>query len=307
MTQVKANGLDIEFESFGRTNDPAVLLIGGVGEQLTQWRELLCEGLAAKGFRVIRFDSRDVGKSTHLTALGAPVIPQLMAKLMSGQKVELPYSLSDMAADAVGLLEALGVDRAHVVGRSMGGMIAQLVAVKDSALTKSLVSIMSTSGRRGLPPPKPEAMAAMTPPGDVSTLTREQQIEWTMTLHRTLGGSLHQAGDAELRAFVERQFDRVAYDSAAFQRLTAAWLAAEPRDEILKSVRAPTLVLHGADDPLIPAEHGRDTAACIPGAELVIVPGMGHNATTSEAVVREVYLKYIGDFLAGVEARAKAA
>ena len=303
MAKVKANGIDIEFESFGRANDPAVLLIGGIYTQLTWWNDSLCHGLAAKGFRVIRFDNRDAGKSTHLTALGAPAIPELMAKLMSGQKVELPYSLNDMAADSAGLLEALAVDRAHIVGHSMGGIIAQLVAVNYPARTKSLVSLMSTSGRRGLPQAKPEVMAVMAPPA--TTLTREEQIAHSIKFIRTIGGSSYRPGDAELRAFIERALDRVDVDLAAGARQMAAMLAAEPRDEILKSVRAPTLVIHGADDPLLPVEHGRDTAECIPGAELVIVPGMGHDV--SEAVAREVYLKTVGDFLARVEARAKAA
>ena len=263
MAQIKANSIDIEFESFGRADDPAVLLIGGIYTQLTWWHDSLCHGLAAKGFRVIRFDNRDAGKSTHLTALGAPAIPQLMAKLMSGQKVELPYSLNDMAADAAGLLEALGVDRAHIVGHSMGGMIAQLVAVNYPARTKSLVSIMSTSGRRGLPPAKPEVMAVMMWPA--TTPTREEQIALSTKRFRTIGGSSYRADDAELRAFIERQLDRVDVDLAAAARHMAAMLAAEPRNEILKSVRAPTLVLHGADDPLLPVEHGRDTAECIPG------------------------------------------
>ena len=146
-------------------------------------------------------------------------------------------------------------------------------------------------------------MAVMMPPA--TTLTREERIDYSTRLFRTIGGSSYRPGDAELRAFIERQLDRVDVDLAAGTRHMAAMLAAGPRNEILKSVRAPTLVLHGADDPLIPVEHGRDTAECIPGAELVIVPGMGHDV--SEAVVREVYLKYIGDFLARVEARTKAA
>ncbi len=222
MAQIKANGIDIEFESFGRADDPAVLLIGGIYTQLTWWHDSLCHGFAARGFRVIRFDNRDAGKSTHLTALGAPAIPELMAKLKSGQKVELPYSLNDMAADAAGLLEVLGVGRAHIVGHSMGGMIAQLVAVNYPGRTKSLVSIMSTSGRRGLPSAKPEVMAVMMPPA--TTLTREERIDYSTRLFRTIGGSSYRPGDAELRAFIERQLDRVDFDLAAGARHMAAML-----------------------------------------------------------------------------------
>jgi pimeloyl-ACP methyl ester carboxylesterase len=299
MTQVRANGIDIEFESFGREADPAVLLIAGIGEQLTGWPDSLCNGLAARGFRVIRFDNRDVGKSSHLTALGAPAVAEIMAKIMSGQKIQLPYSLNDMAADAVGLLDALGIGRAHIVGASMGGMIAQLVAANYPAKTKSLVSIMSTTGRRGLPPPKPEAMAAlMTRP---SNPTRENRIEALIRMWRVIGGPDYRADDAELRAYVERQVDRVPLDLAAMARQTAALLGAESRDTILKLVGAPTLVLHGADDPLAPAAWAKDTAECVPGAELVIVPGLGHDFT--EAAVQKVYLKYIGDFIAKLESR----
>jgi pimeloyl-ACP methyl ester carboxylesterase len=301
MPQVRANGIDVEFESFGRTDDPSVLLIAGVMEQLTGWPDSLCDGLATKGFRVIRFDNRDVGKSSRLTALGTPNIPELMAKLMKGQKVEAPYSLNDMASDAADLLETLGVAKAHIVGRSMGGMIAQLVALNYPAKTKSLVSLMSSSGRRGLPPPKPDAAAALIPPPGAPT--REDRIKFQFNFFRTVGGSAYRADDSELRAYVERQVDRSHLDPSAAARHMAAYLSAAPRNEMLKSLRAPTLVLHGADDPLIPLACGKDTADSIPGAELVVVPGMGHDF--SEAVVQRIYLKYIGDFLMKVEANSK--
>ncbi len=164
MARVHANGIDIEYESFGRESDPALLLIMGFGAQLTLWPRAFCEGLAGRGFRVIRFDNRDAGKSTRLTDKGVPDVPRLLAQMAAGEPVAAPYLLSDMAADAVGLLDALRVDRAHIVGASMGGMIAQLVAAEHPRRTKSLVSIMSTTGRRDLPQPKPEAMVALTQP-----------------------------------------------------------------------------------------------------------------------------------------------
>ena len=148
MPQVRANGIDIEYQSFGREGDPLIVLIMGFAAQLIFWPESLCEGLAARGFRVVRFDNRDIGLSTHLTDLGAPDIGALYEKAASGLKPEAPYSLSDMADDAVGLMDALGVDRAHIVGASMGGMIAQFVAINHPDRTKSLTSIMSTTGRR---------------------------------------------------------------------------------------------------------------------------------------------------------------
>jgi pimeloyl-ACP methyl ester carboxylesterase len=300
MPQVRANGIDIEYESFGPADGPAVLLIAGINEQLTGWPDSLCHGLAKKGFRVIRFDNRDVGLSSHLASAGVPKIPELMAKLIAGQKLEVPYSLKDLAADAAGLLDALGIARAHIVGMSMGGMIAQLVAINFPAKTKSLVSLMSSSGRRGLPPPKPEAAAAMAPPA--GPLDHEGRVNYQLRFFRAVAGPAYRPNEAELRAYVERQVNRAELDPAAATRHMAAYLAAEPRNEMLKTVRVPTLVLHGADDPLIPLACGKDTADSIPGAELVVVPGMGHDF--SEAIVQKVYLKYIGDFLTKIETPA---
>jgi pimeloyl-ACP methyl ester carboxylesterase len=152
MPQARANGIDIEYESFGRDSDPLILVIMGLAAQLVFWPKSLCEGLAAKGFRVVRFDNRDIGKSTHLSGMAAPEPRALLAEVASGKEPDVPYALDDMADDAIGLMDALGVGRAHVVGASMGGMIAQLMAINHPARTKSLTSIMSTTGRRDLPP-----------------------------------------------------------------------------------------------------------------------------------------------------------
>lgn len=302
MPQIRANGLDIEYESFGRPSDPALLLIMGFAAQMTMWPTALCEGLAAKGFRVIRFDNRDVGKTTHLSQFGAPNISEAMGKVMSGQKLDAPYQLADMAADAVGLLDALGIADAHIVGASMGGMITQLVALNHPEKTRSMVSIMSTTAKRGLSPAKPEAMAAlMTPPASDS---RADRIEAGQRVWRTLGSPGYPATDAELTASLEREVDRAPYDPAGIARQMVAIISATPRNEALNKVRVPALVIHGADDPLIPVDGGQDTAASIPGAELVIVPGMAHDFTNA---LVPVYLKHIGDFVSAVEARKKAA
>ncbi len=302
MPQVRANGLDFEYESFGRDSDPVILLIMGFSGQLTMWPEALCRGLAARGFRVIRFDNRDVGKSTHLLDKGTPNMGEVMAALMSGQQATAPYLLSDMADDAAGLLKALGIKQAHIVGASMGGMIAQLVAANHADVTKSVVSIMSTTGRRDLPQATPEAMAAlMTPPASTG---REDRIAAAIRTFRTIGSPGYPATDDEIRAFAAREVDRVPYEPTGIARQMAAIVASPPRNDALKNVRAPALVIHGADDPLVPVDGGKDTAASIPGAELEIVPGMGHDFT--EALV-PVYLRLIGDFVSKVEARAKAA
>ena len=299
MPQIRANGIDVEYESFGREGDPVVLLIMGLGGQLTIWPEAFCRGLAARGFRVIRFDNRDAGKSTHFTDAGAVDIGDLMARAMAGKAVTTPYALEDMAQDAVGLLDALSVERAHIVGASMGGMIGQLVAALHPAKTRSLVSIMSSTGRRDLPPGRPEAMAAlMTPlPSD----SREDRIAASMKTWRIIGSPGYPATDAELRADAERDIDRIPYEPTGTTRQMAAILVGSPRNDVLKSVSAPTLVIHGADDPLVPVEAGRDTADSIPGAELIIVPGMGHDMTVALTPVLE---KHVGDFLARVEGRA---
>lgn len=299
MPQVKANGLSFEYESFGRDTDPALLLIMGFSAQMTMWPEALCEGLAGRGFRVIRFDNRDIGKSTHLDHLGRPDVPGAMAKMMAGEPVTAPYLLDDMAADAVGLLKALDIPSAHIAGASMGGMIAQIVAGKYPQATRSLVSIMSTTGRRDLPPAKPEAMAALTTPP--ASNAREDRILAGMKVWRIIGSPGYRESDEDLRAIVAREVDRAPYDPAGVGRQLVAIVASEPRNEILKGVRAPSLVIHGADDPLVPVEGGKDTAASIPGAKLVIVPGMAHDFASG---LVPIYLKHIGDLVSAAEAKA---
>lgn len=299
MAQVKANGLEIEYESFGRDSDPAVLLVMGFGAQLTLWQTSFCQALADKGFRVIRFDNRDVGKSTHMLDAGTPDIAALMGALMTGGPVNAPYSLDDMAADAAALLSALGIKQAHIVGASMGGMIAQLIAINHPENTKSLVSIMSTTGRRDLPPGTPEATAAlMTPPQSSS---REHRIEASLRTWRALGSPGFPATEAELRAGAERDADRVPYEPTGVARQFAAILASPPRNEMLAGLKIPALVIHGANDPIIHVDAGKDTAASIPGAELIIVPGMAHDFTE---LLTPVYLKHVGDFVQKVEGRA---
>lgn len=297
MPQVKANGLEFEVESFGRESDPAIMLIMGFSAQMTMWPMSLCQGLADLGFRVIRFDNRDIGKSTHLLDKGAPNPMEAMAKIMAGQPVgPIPYLLDDMADDVVGIMDGLGIGRAHIVGASMGGMIAQLVAARYGARAKSLVSIMSTTGRRDLPPAKPEAMAVLvTPPKSNS---REDRMAQGRSIWRTIGSPGFPATDAELEEVVTREVDRVPFEPTGAARQLFAIVVAEPRNEILKNVRCPTLVIHGADDPLIPVEGGKDTAASIAGAELVIVPGMAHDFT--QALV-PTFLNHIGKFVQSVE------
>ncbi len=275
MPFVKANGIDIAYEETGESRAPAILLIMGLGTQLIAWPDVFCEGLAKRGFRVIRFDNRDVGLSTKIEG-GPPVdIGAAFANLMAGKPVVAPYKLADMAKDAVGLLDALGIAQAHVVGVSMGGMVGQLVAADFPQRTRSLVSIMSSSGDRSLPPGKPEAMAVLVAPRPDSK-DREALIKHTMNLLRVIGSPGYPAEEAELRTRVERSIDRSSY-AAGLARQLVAILASGSRVEALKRIGAPSLVIHGANDPLVPTEAGRHTAAQIPGAKLEIVPGMGHD------------------------------
>ncbi len=274
MARAKANGIEIEYETLGNKTDPALLLIMGLGAQLTIWPDALCQGLAARGFFVIRYDNRDTGLSTDFGASGVPNIAQAIGKVMQGHKVDAPYLVKDMAADGLGLLDALGLDKAHMVGASMGGMIAQTIAALWPQRTRSLVSIYSTSGRPGLPMGKPQALAMLTaqPEGPA----REQLIKHGMKLRTAIGSPGYPVDEAALRAFVEKNVDRRWYPEGAARQYLSV-IASGDRVELLKTVKVPTLVLHGEDDPLLPVEGGRDVARLVPGAEIQTYPGWGHD------------------------------
>jgi pimeloyl-ACP methyl ester carboxylesterase len=301
MPQARANGIAIEYESFGRQSDPTILLIMGFAAQLVMWPVALCEGLAARGFRVIRYDNRDAGKSTHLSKLGAPNPMEAMMKRVAGETVIAPYALDDMAQDAASLLGELGVGSAHIVGASMGGMIAQLVAAKHPEHTRSLTSIMSTTGRADLPPGKPEAMAALTTPP--ASDSREDRIAAGLRVAHALGSPGFKATEEEMRKTVEAAVDRVPMDNDAVARQLMAIVAAPARNDLLKTVKAPSQVIHGADDPILTIEGGKDTAEAIPGAKLHVVPGMAHDFAPK---LVPIYIQLIGDFAQSVE-KARAA
>ncbi|BCW87856.1 Aclacinomycin methylesterase RdmC [Alphaproteobacteria bacterium SO-S41] len=303
MSQIAANGITLEYDIHGKASDPAVLLIMGFSGQMVMWPMSFVTGLVELGFRVIRFDNRDVGLSTHLHDKGVPDIGAAMAARMSGQTYAgAAYALDDMAADAAGLLDALGIAQAHIVGASMGGMIAQLFAAHYPAKTLSLTSIMSTTGKPTLTQAKPEIMAVLvTPPASDS---RADRIAAFLKTFRTIGSPGFPGTEEELTAIASSQVDRGPYDPAGIGRQMVAIVTADARNEILKSVIAPTLVLHGADDPLVPVDGGKDTAESIKGAELVIVPGMGHDFT--EALMPQ-FITHVGGFLSRVRSQAKAA
>ncbi len=275
MAQISANGIDIEYERFGPEDRETVLLIMGLSGQLTLWPVELCDELVARGYHVIRFDNRDIGLSTKFDHAGLPDMAALIGALMTGATPDAPYALDDMAADAVGLLDALGIEKAHIVGASMGGMIAQLVAINHPEKTLSLTSIMSTTGNPELPQAKPEAMAALAAPApDPNDL--EAVVQRGMNTWKTIGSPGFQTDEDQLREWVLRDFHRSFYPQGILRQM-AAIISNGDRREKLKAVTAPTVVLHGIDDPLVPIEGGRDTAASIAGAELIEVPGMGHD------------------------------
>ncbi|MGH7024853.1 MAG: alpha/beta fold hydrolase [Caulobacteraceae bacterium] len=276
MPQVKVNGLSFEYDITGNDSDEPILLIMGLGGQMTLWRRPFLDKLAARGYRVIRFDNRDVGLSEKLDAAGPPDMPAVLQAWAGRRPVTAAYTLSDMAADAAGVLGALGIERAHIVGASMGGMIAQLVAIEHPERTLSLTSIMSTTGNRDLPPARPEAMAVLNTPAPDPRTNLAGFLDSAVASSRVIGSPGYPADEAETRAFAKSNAERCYYP-VGFARQYAAILASPDRREKLASIKVPTLVIHGADDPLVPIEGGRDTAASIPGAELLVIPGMGHD------------------------------
>lgn len=278
MTAVTANGITIEYEETGDKRAPAILLVHGLGAQLTNWSDAFCAKLAGGGFRVIRFDNRDIGLSSKFEAAGIPNMAENFQKAAQGLPIDAPYQLQDMAKDAIGVLDVLDIDKAHVVGVSMGGMITQVLGALHGSRLSSLTSVMSSSGRRGLPPGKPEAMQAiMTRPASGE---REDLIAVSMNVQRVIGSPGFPEDPAVLRRNAERNVDRSWYPEGVGRQF-AAIMANGSRVDLLKTITVPSLVVHGTDDPLVPVEAGQDTAANIPGSELKLIPGMGHAIETA--------------------------
>ncbi len=275
MPFASANTIELFYDEIGDPSAPAILLIMGFGAQMIEWPETLCEGLAERGFRVVRFDNRDVGLSTKFDSAAPVDVAAVFARAASGRPIDVPYVLNDMARDAIGLLDAIGVERAHIIGTSMGGMIAQIIAAEHKERVRSLVSIMSTSGDPNLPPGKPAAMALLAAPLPRPE-AREARIQFGVKVYQTIGSPGFPTSEAKLRAKVVRAVERSSYSKGRPRQL-AAIIADGSRVDRLKRVVAPTLVIHGADDPLVPVEHGKDTARKIPGAKLMIETGMGHD------------------------------
>ncbi len=268
MASVAANGITIEYETTGDVSDPPLLLIMGLGGQLISWHPEFVRALVAKGFYVIRFDNRDSGLSTWFDEAGPP---DLIAALNG--EVNAPYLLADMADDADGLLGALGIESAHVFGLSMGGMIAQSLAIRHPQRVRTLLSVMSTTGNRAVGEPTSEAVAMLltpAPPG------RDAIIERAVEDRQVLGSPGFPPHDDYFRARAAAGYDRAEHPSGTPRQLLAI-LASPDRTPELRALDVRTLVIHGEDDQLIQASGGQATAEAIPGATLWLVPGMGHD------------------------------
>ena len=273
MSSVTANGIQIEYETFGNPSGRPLLLIIGFSGQMIEWDEDLCKDLAKRGHYAIRFDNRDTGLSTKFDGAGVPNIVDTIGKIMQGQEIKPPYTLEDMADDGVGLLDALGIRKAHICGMSMGGMIAQTIAIRHPSRVLSLISIYSTTGNPGLPQPKPEILGLLiSPPPD----KRQVYIEHTLKLLKTIAGPGFGVDEAWTRKIMGESFDRGFYPQGAARQFVAI-LAQKDRRPALASLKVPALVIHGTDDPLMPVEAGKDTAKAIPGAQLMLIEGMGHD------------------------------
>ncbi|ARP81364.1 alpha/beta hydrolase [Bordetella genomosp. 8] len=270
------NGIELAWDSFGHVDAEAMLLISGLGTQMIRWSEPFCKGLAAKGYRVIRFDNRDAGCSTHLNALAPPDFGALAAEMMAGRRPGVPYTLYDMAADAIALLDALGIARAHVAGRSMGGMIAQVLASEHADRVVSLTSIMSSTGNPALPQAAADVMAMMVRPTPHPATDTEGFLAARMAFARRIAGTAYPFDETRHRAILLEEARRC-HNPGGTARQIAAMAVAGDRRARLSTITAPTLVIHGTDDPLIPPACGHDTALAIPDAIYLPVEGMGHD------------------------------
>jgi pimeloyl-ACP methyl ester carboxylesterase len=282
-----ANGIEIVYQAFGDPADPTMLLIMGLATQMLAWDEGLCELLAARGFHVVRFDNRDVGRSSKIE--GGPR-PNLMAAL-GGDLSSASYTLSDMAADSAGLLDHLGVEAAHVVGASQGGMIAQTLAIERPERVLSLTSIMSTTGDPAVGQPHPEALPALLTraPAD-----REGYVEFVLRTWAVIGSPGFDVDEDALRKLAGASHDRGIHPAGTARQLLAI-LASGDRTAALRTLALPTVVIHGSDDALIDVSGGKATAAAIPGAELVQIDGMGHD------LPRALWPRFVDVIVANVE------
>ena len=291
--QISANGIALEVEDHGPPQGEPLLLIMGLGMQLLGWHEDFVQTLVGRGFRVIRFDNRDIGLSRSFDAAGVPNLAIASIRFALGMRVKSSYSLADMAADSAGVLDALGIARAHVCGASMGGMIAQHLAASRPDRVRSLTLMMTTSGSRRLPGPSMKVRGALISRPDATSI--EGIVEHYVKLYGLIGSPAYPASKEYLRERFTVSVKR-SYRPAGTARQMVAIAADGDRSRILPAIRVPTHVIHGDADVLVPTPAGRDLAARIPGASLDIVPGMGHD------LPKELWSRF-AEGIAGVAAR----
>jgi pimeloyl-ACP methyl ester carboxylesterase len=272
MPKAKVNNIEIEYDTFGDPSSKPLLLVMGLGGQMIAWVDEMCEALANQSFYVIRYDNRDVGLSTKFDEAGLPNLLEIGAAVARGEKPEVPYTLEDMADDGIGVLDDLNVEKAHICGVSMGGMIVQVMAYRHPSRVLSLTSIMSTTGNPDLKQPTPELIQELFAPVPVD---REASIEESVRRGRLTYGTFPY-NEEQARILRTAAYDRCFYPQG-IMRQAAAISANGNRKPKLGSITVPTLVVHGSEDPLVPVEGGIDTADAIPGAELLILDGMGHS------------------------------
>ena len=299
MQKVKANGIEINIEDRGPEGAPAILFVNGYTSTMMSWPEELMEGLRKEGFRVIRYDNRDVGHTQKLS--GIPDIRAVAKAVATGETPDIPYRLADMAADGMGVLDALGIDKAHVMGISMGGMIVQRMAIHHPDRLLSVTSIMSTTGNPDLPKASEEAMEALS--AQPASDEREVVIAHRMKGRRVYESPAYRKTEDELRELVAREYDHMYYPEGA-TRQYAAIVGDGSRVAELADVRVPFLVIHGKADPLVPVEGGIDTAKSVPGAKLELIEGMGHDLPVP---LCETYVALISAHAKGATAGARAA
>lgn len=274
MPQITANGITLEYDEHGDKDAPPLLLVMGLGAQMVLWPQALVDALVERGFRVIRYDNRDIGLSHKFDGVKAPGILKMLIFSKFGLPIRSPYSLGDMAADGAGLLDALGIGKAHIVGASMGGMITQHFGFSHPDKVLSLTSIMSTTGHRKLPQATPKAMKALTK--RPKSRDEASLIEHGMNLWQAIGSPGYPRDKDVLREEITAMVRRSTYQEGMPRQLSAI-VADGCRRERCATITAPTLVIHGEGDPLVPLAGGEDTAAHIPGAKLKTFPGMGHD------------------------------
>ena len=280
MPNIRANNIELYYEENGPADGPVILLVMGLGAQMIAWPEEFIHGLVSKGYRVIHYDNRDVGLSQWMEGAKTPHLVWTMFKARIGLPVRVPYTLGDMAADGIGLLDALGIDKAHVVGASMGGMIVQLMAANYPERTLSMTSIMSSSGKAGLPGARPDIQRQfmVKRPPDAS---REEAVAFGAELVSAFSypdPARPENAHAEMAA---KAFDRGYYPVGTRRQLLAI-IADGSRVDRLKTIKVPTLVVHGGADPLVPKEGSEDIARLVPGARLEIIDDMAHDLPPSQ-------------------------